>query len=80
MEEGLSAEQIVDRILDGEANLLEMHPENVGTPPGIMGHKSYSTMKVPKSYPDRKFSPAKGMVQPDNFEVNQQTKRKVKSV
>jgi len=71
--EGLSPEEIVDRI-------LEMNPGNVGTPPGIMGHKSYPTMKVPKSYPDRKFSPAKGMVQPDSAIVNQQSKRKVKSV
>lgn len=50
---------------------------NPGTPPGIMGHKSFSTLKVPKDYPDRKFSPAKGMVQPDNAVVNQQAKRKV---
>ena len=75
-----SAEQIVDRILNGENPLQEVHPENVGTPPGIMGHKSFSTLKLPKAYPDRKFSPAKGMVQPDNPIVNQQSKRKVKSV
>lgn len=51
--------------------------KNPGTPPGIMGHKSYPTMKLPKAYPDRKFAPAKGMVQPDSAVVNKQSKRKV---
>jgi hypothetical protein len=59
------------------AALLEKKKGNVGTPPGIMGHKSYNTLKLPKEYPDRKFAPAKGMVQPDSAIVKKQTRRKV---
>lgn len=66
-----SAADIVDSMLEGRYS-------NPGTPPGITGHKSYPGMKV--GSPDRKFAPAKGMVQPDNPIVNQQSKRKVKSV
>lgn len=73
-----SVEALVDRILDGADPVQEMNPSNPGTPPGITGHKSYPTMKV--GSPDRKFRPAKGMVQPDSAIVNQQAKRKVKSV
>jgi hypothetical protein len=51
--------------------------KNPGTPKGIMGHKSYKTMKLPKEYPDRKFAPAKGMAQPDSAIVKKQTRRKV---
>jgi len=49
---------------------------NPGTPPGIMGTKSFRTMKVPGGSKDRKFSPAKGMVQaaPEGSIVAKQTK------
>jgi len=71
-EEMAEAQKVVDTMLQGESFAAKKNP---GTPRGIMGHKSYPTMKVPKSYPDRKFAPAKGMVQPDNEVVNSQLKK-----
>lgn len=65
-----TAESVAARLLDS----------NPGTPPGITGHKSYPGMKI--GSPDRKFSPAKGMVQPTGDTgsvVNPQTKRKKSS-
>jgi hypothetical protein len=59
--------------------MLEWNPKNPGTQPGILGTKSFSTMKVPSGHTDRKFSPAPGMVQPDSEIVNKQAKRKVNS-
>jgi len=61
-----NAAEIVNSMLEG----------NPGTPPGILGHKSFSTMKVPGGSKDRKFSPAKGMVQaaPEGSIVAKQTK------
>lgn len=61
-----TAEQIVNSMLEG----------NPGTPPGILGTKSFSSMKVPGGSKDRKFRPAKGMVQaaPENSVVAAQTK------
>jgi hypothetical protein len=57
--------------------MLEWNPKNPGTQPGIMGTKSFSSTKVPSGHTDRPFSPAPGMVQPDNEIVNKQVKRKV---
>jgi hypothetical protein len=65
--ESLTPESVVNRMLEG----------NPGTQPGILGTKSFSSMKVPSSHKDRKFTPAPGMVQPDNEIVNKQSKRKV---
>ncbi|MGV0949091.1 MAG: hypothetical protein ACOYB3_00155 [Azonexus sp.] len=61
-----TAAEIVNSMLEG----------NPGTPPGIMGTKSFKTMKVPGGSKDRKFQPAKGMVQaaPENSVVAKQTK------
>lgn len=61
-----TAAEIVNSMLEG----------NPGTPPGILGTKSFKTMKVPGGSKDRKFSPAKGMVQaaPEGSIVAQQTK------
>jgi hypothetical protein len=59
--------------------MLEWNPNNPGTQPGILGTKSFSSMKVPPGHKDRPFSPAPGMVQPDNEIVNKQAKRKVNS-
>lgn len=66
VEETRTAEQIVNAMLEG----------NPGTPPGILGTKSFSTMKVPGGSKDRKFRPAAGMVQakPENSVVAAQTK------
>lgn len=65
VEESTAAE-IVNSMLEG----------NPGTPPGIMGTKSFRSMKVPGGSKDRKFSPAKGMVQaaPEGSIVAKQTK------
>jgi hypothetical protein len=65
---GNTPEEIVSALIEG----------NPGTPPGIMGHKSYPGMKLSSS--DRAFKPAKGMVQshPENSIVSKQAKRKVK--
>jgi hypothetical protein len=60
-------EDVVNAMLEG----------NPGTQPGILGTKSFSTMKVPGEHTDRPFTPAPGMVQPDNEIVNKQAKRKV---
>lgn len=59
-----NATELVNAMLEG----------NPGTPPGITGHKSYPGMGV--TSPDRKFRPAKGMVQakPEGSVVAQQTK------
>lgn len=59
----------------GEA--LESNP---GTPPGILGHKSYPGMKITGGSKDRKFAPAKGMVQAhdEGSVVNPQTTRHAK--
>ena len=61
-----TADEIVNSMLEG----------NPGTPPGIMGTKSFRSMKVPGGSKDRKFSPAKGMVQaaPEGSIVAKQTK------
>ena len=61
-----SAEDIVNALIEG----------NPGTPSGILGTKSFSTLKVPGGAKDRKFKPAKGMVQssPENSVVTKQTK------
>lgn len=66
VDETRTAEQIVSSMLEG----------NPGTPPGIMGTKSFPTMKLPGGSKDRKFRPAKGMVQaaPENSVVAAQTK------
>jgi hypothetical protein len=63
------AQDVVDAMLEG----------NPGTQPGILGTKSFSSTKVPSGHTDRPFSPAPGMVQPDNEIVNKQAKRKVNS-
>lgn len=67
--ESLTPQDVVDAMLEG----------NPGTQPGILGTKSFSSTKVPSEHTDRPFSPAPGMVQPDNEIVNQQAKRKVNS-
>lgn len=61
-----TAAEIVNSMLEG----------NPGTPPGIMGTKSFKTMKVPGGHKDRGFKPAKGMVQaaPEGSIVAKQTK------
>jgi hypothetical protein len=61
-----TAIDIVNSMLEG----------NPGTPPGIMGTKSFKTMKVPGGNRDRGFKPAKGMVQaaPEGSIVAKQTK------
>lgn len=66
VEETRTAHEIVNAMLEA----------NPGTPPGIMGTKSFKTMKVPGGSKDRKFKPAKGMVQaaPENSVVAAQTK------
>lgn len=67
--ESLTPQDVVDAMLEG----------NPGTQPGILGTKSFSSTKVPAGHTDRPFSPAPGMVQPDNEIVNKQAKRKVNS-
>jgi hypothetical protein len=57
--------------------MLEWNPKNPGTQPGILGTKSFSSTRVPSGHKDRSFTPAPGMVQPDNEIVNKQAKRKV---
>lgn len=61
-----SATNIVNSMLEG----------NPGTPAGILGTKSFKTMKVPGGHKDRGFKPAKGMVQaaPEGSIVAKQTK------
>lgn len=65
----MTPEDVVNAMLEG----------NPGTQPGILGTKSFSSTKVPDAHKDRPFTPAPGMVQPDNEIVNKQAKRKVNS-